>query len=1084
MVDIKAYLDNMTPEQFEKICIELLRFLKPSSYKIIGTRYVKDGGKDIIGTVENVPYEIWAECKKHTRPIGLEEISKNVILVISKEINELFFFSTSKITANARKHISIVSAKHGLKIAFYDDEILIEALSKLPQFSKDTLQNKKCDELAVSVCLSKYENPDSYDFPQNLILDRDCFFYINLFLKNRASKEFSNIHFTWNPSPHIKMNIKEIDNDINLSPCNDRAIQIRCELLDCKNKHKIPDIKIKYVSGNKALCETLRMGIVDPTSLVYLPLIGEKPNFFLINKVKPIFSLPQSTNSNLINIFGESGNGKSRLLKEIVNIAADNDRTIIQFDARKNNDYIIVKELICTLLSIPYNKGNLAFSAENIANILAKRNADSSFAKSIYNFVFENEISESNTYFVKQAILNFLITPIFNEQYVLVFDNVQNLSIAMIDMLTFVIDNLYQRQSNCTIVLSINTEIVPAQNQERINNFFEFLDSLADDYYIPYHCDVMDKKDAKSLYIHSLNNAHTDFIDILVKKSGYRPFDVIMLVKYLQDKKIIYKNQYTWYIKDFKKIDQLISAIPPKTHGMIKERIKLQKENHNEQYWKEFKTVIKSLVYFKNFVPLAFLSYINISEETISEMNNSLFVKYDDVFPAITFFHDNFFRFFEIEKAYSFDADLANKINFWVANNQSLEVPHREVILYNTYIDVGNYEQAKDFGILTIKGAYNNCNYAVSSEIGSQLIKKPLIKLSKQEHFEILYIVANSNREKINHEEGATLFLQAYDYLNKHKDLIYISADEYNKFMHSCVNSQINADSPNTAIKILDNFILSPTLNDYYKFIVYNRYAVAELATGNIENAYNHLLIAENLALQMDSKMYKSIIYSDMAFFHLNAYEDKEKVIHYFKKAYITEADCGNDINRWAEILQQNALRLLLEGQYTMALDEVNKSIEKSQQIGNTFLTIKAMTLKGVIHVYLEDFENALKIMNTALSLCEKYKSIVGKIKLYTNFSALYIANGECEKAKEYSKISFELFKETTFSSVKHKPLFYNYITANSNDYSYEGLLNLLSEFVDENILSRIEDVKYNHVSFNEIPSHGVIKFKNGVFNY
>ena len=110
-MNIQKYIHSLTDEEFEQLCTEYLTLhYKNKNITIHGTRLKKDGGKDIVGTAQDVPYEIWAECKRHNRALGLEKISKNVILVISKGINELIYFSTSDITRNAVKHVSIVAA--------------------------------------------------------------------------------------------------------------------------------------------------------------------------------------------------------------------------------------------------------------------------------------------------------------------------------------------------------------------------------------------------------------------------------------------------------------------------------------------------------------------------------------------------------------------------------------------------------------------------------------------------------------------------------------------------------------------------------------------------------------------------------------------------------------------------------------------------------------------------------------------------------------------------------------------------------------------------------------------------------------
>ena len=134
-MNIQQYIHSLTDEEFEQLCTEYLTLhYKNKNITIHGTRLKKDGGKDIVGTAQDVPYEIWAECKRHNRALGLEKISKNVILVISKGINELIYFSTSDITRNAVKHVSIVAAKHNFSVTFIYGNRLYQELSILPRF--------------------------------------------------------------------------------------------------------------------------------------------------------------------------------------------------------------------------------------------------------------------------------------------------------------------------------------------------------------------------------------------------------------------------------------------------------------------------------------------------------------------------------------------------------------------------------------------------------------------------------------------------------------------------------------------------------------------------------------------------------------------------------------------------------------------------------------------------------------------------------------------------------------------------------------------------------------------------------------
>ena len=164
-MNIQQYIHSLTDEEFEQLCTEYLTLhYKNKNITIHGTRLKKDGGKDIVGTAQDVPYEIWAECKRHNRALGLEKISKNVILVISKGINELIYFSTSDITRNAVKHVSIVAAKHNFSVTFIYGNRLYQELSILPRFqygfekSNEIIKN----DLRISRFFSVFEDTEKY----------------------------------------------------------------------------------------------------------------------------------------------------------------------------------------------------------------------------------------------------------------------------------------------------------------------------------------------------------------------------------------------------------------------------------------------------------------------------------------------------------------------------------------------------------------------------------------------------------------------------------------------------------------------------------------------------------------------------------------------------------------------------------------------------------------------------------------------------------------------------------------------------------------------------------------------------------
>ena len=608
---------NMTPEQFEQECVDLLRYMKPNPYKITGTRYVKDGGKDIRGTVDNVPYEIWAECKKHKRSLGLDDISKNVVLVISNKVNELCFFSTSDITLNAQRNINIVAEKYGFLVSYHYGENLYQLIDNmsLKKNINKAVDNHK--ELGVKCFLTTYKDAEKYSETTTLVLTRDNTFYIDMFLHNNTVELLKNIHIDFLSNDEVIIKIHSSDNDFNMYPYTDRFVRIKGEVLNSRHIHRIPTFTINYELLEKKKKESINCGIVDPTKLIYFPLIGQQQNDFIINKINPIIH-EERAEPKLIDIRGASGNGKSRMIKEICDIGRNHNFRIIQYDCMKRKDISVLKNLLCELFYIPYNNGDITATPQSVLSILEQRGSNTDFDQYIYSFIFKSVYDNETIYYVKQSILHFLTNPLFGEKIILAFDNIQELSIQMLDILKEIIDGLYQKASDCILLICTNTELIPEKNREMVDELLTILELYSDNFQIQYICNEMLLDDAKALYMHALNTDNQYYISKLIEKSGLRPFDIIMIIKYLQDEKIItFQGMSIWYVEDFSKLDKFLISIPDSSKRVLTKRLNKQKENPKSSYWKTFRVVIKLILYFEGYLPVQFVEYIDIDEDDL-----------------------------------------------------------------------------------------------------------------------------------------------------------------------------------------------------------------------------------------------------------------------------------------------------------------------------------------------------------------------------------------------------------------------------------------------------------------------------------
>ena len=162
---------------------------------------------------------------------------------------------------------------------------------------------------------------------------------------------------------------------------------------------------------------------------------------------------------------------------------------------------------------------------------------------------------------------------------------------------------------------------------------------------------------------------------MLLNKSGKRPFDIIMLIHWFYDQNLVNVSTHNMVIPSAKKeIENFINKIPVKSKEIIEQRFKLQKHKSFSfdtalSYFDGFKTVVKSMLYFGGETPIDFLSSLNIDDDVLFELSQSLFFKYMDKYPKIVFYHDNIYRYFEEYEAYQNDRSLSLKIIKWLNEN-------------------------------------------------------------------------------------------------------------------------------------------------------------------------------------------------------------------------------------------------------------------------------------------------------------------------------------------------------------------------------------------------------------------------------
>lgn len=1063
--NVKEYVETLSPKSFEQICVEYLKQLKGDQYSIRGTSFIKDGGKDITGKpVNGVPYEIWAECKKHTRSIGLEDISKNVVLVMSYGVNELIFFSTSNITETAKTHISKVASKHDFSVGFYYGDKLYKALETLPIFSKK-ISVKNNEKINIETHLSKYKNPEMYEKNDIIKLTRDTIFYINIHIENNSCTNLCDVCINIPKCNSMLFNLNPYDNNFKLPSYCEKIVQIQVDVLNTRKKLYIPNFEISYKTNEYTEKQIVSIGCVDPTSLLYFPVVSKKTNDYLLKIVKNKIENPPDF--ACFDIRGISGVGKTRLISEINKIASFSNWNTIIYDGKINKGFTPIKDLLCQLMGLPYLSHKIDISPNDIKNILSFHNDNEEFSDIIYKFIYKDFYDKETLYYLKNIFAYFLTRPYLSTSNIIILDNFQDFYEIVIEFVQELINICDSIKTNLIVCTSVNIEDIPKENNDCINNFFDFLNACPSDTVFTYEIQPLEENEAKILFEHALTNINSksDLLTTLITKCGTLPFDIIMQIKSFQDEQIIeWTKDNLWYIPDFEKFDILINQTPKGSLNLIKRRLRCLKNKFtNSNYstlWEQFKKIIKYLMYFENSLPICFLQDVDIDEETIVYFTESLFFKFDEEKPLLKFYHDNFYRYFSKIKLYCYDVKIAKCIFQWLESNELDTEDEYDSVLLRCYIDATKYEKAKALAIKLINNHLNGRDYNSVISISKLLLNDKHFTLSKEDFLDISIACAESYKGRVNHKRGAEIY---YDLYLKASELeITIPKEKENYFYKNAINSCINSDYLQFALEILNYFNSKPQNDSYFKFLIHDRSAVINLGLGNVYIAESEIQKAKIIANECKQPIWTSIYLSDMGYIAYRGFQDKSKSIDCFKKAYNIIKSNIPYPNRKAELLQQYAFAELLDNHLNTAKDAINESVLICNELKETYLKSKARNLKGIIELYLGNSTKALEIWNDNLELCQNINNHPSQIRTYSNIAAYYLTTMNYKKAIGYMNIAIELLKHSEFSHVHFKELIINYYRISLFNNDDDTLEFIRKSYTDSDLYSYFETLDNN----------------------
>lgn len=762
--------------------------------------------------------------------------------------------------------------------------------------------------------------------------------------------------------------------------------------------------------------------------------------------------------------------------KGIRNSCRKNNWRTKKYDAKKQNDFSIVKDLLASFIGIPYYSGNVNVTLENIKNILKLQNKSISRAEKIFDFLFGADLNNELVYYMEDTFIYYFTNPWYPSKYFISIDNIQELDENVASFFNRIFIKLENIETKIIFILGTNTDFV---GNTEFNKLSSTLKNYDDNYCFIYNIKDMSYSDALLLYSQSLNNPGIDMLSMLVNKSGRRPYDIIMTIKYLQDQKVLeWKNNSVWYIEDYNKFYVFATTIPTPNEQMLSKRLTLLKER--KKIWNKFVIVIKSIMYFQGKVPLDFLQYINIEDIKLEEIIESAFVKYDEKSPDIVFFHDNILRFFSKKLIYSYDKKIANSVIKWFETLDDDEKPENvNHILFKCFLDTKNYKSAYKYGVISAKEYENNYNFKESNKIWSTILKE--IELNVSQEFDIRISLANSYREHLSQNKGAESFNELYEFYKDNEKEINLSLKKKDNFFHRLINANLITDNLKKAEQIANDFEKTSLSSKFYELILFDRYALIYLGLGKLEKAEENIKKAKDIAESENNKLWKSIVYSDYGYISYRVLNDKRMTINYFKKAFDCQDSVHQTLHRKSELLHQKAFYDILNANYNEAYSSAKESVNLCIKLDSSFMCAKAINILAIACLGLHKESEALEHWNKASYICTTTSNINTHIRIYNNIGAYYLINKELKKAKNNFEIALSLYEKTSFHETSYRELFYNLLTYYFYIGDYINAENLVATHSFSELDILFYELQYNK---NSERTFDILRIEDGYFSF
>ncbi len=684
-----------------------------------------DGGKDIVKEISllgDYHSQIWAQCKFHHQTLSFDDISYTLLMAYLRNTNQILIFSYSKVSDTFWDNLSEYITMTRKDVILYADDRLEQLILK----HREKLADEHPEFFPYFPDVRELYD-DTFHTDYQLYIDGgrvtsdETTISINSIceLVITATNQTSN-------TQHVKLALIRnsasrlfcflddlVDQERSIPADHTDSFRIHIKLKRNVNKTGLPSFRLYF--GDKC-ADLYTRKKVNCRWLADTALIGAR-YYDALEKITQNFRYPHF---HLAYIYGKSGVGKSRLIKEIREHCVRTGKRMIYIDSEKK-DISCRKfvELLCskmTLLPIFHEKITVLSNSNEVTMEFATR--------ILYDHTFNiaREWKDTAKFFA------YLMT---NEKFVVAFDNFQHFDSLALKIVDYLITLLKNTTCGSDIILGINTDYI--YKNSVFDEFFYHLKCAcgnAPEFYTEIPLEGFEPHDAE-LYIRECLTYQTGDVNVtqidyeravqkMAEYCGNNPFYIQQYLLYLDQKGILRRSRNTlYYFHDLEGFLNSFNEVPKNVESLIQEREQLFLACRTDELAEKYQSLIY-LINLTKSLPEAVYYAIIEDARLLSELCDMGFLSLAD--GAITPIHSYYMlfyaskyaidgaprgllaRFVEAVERFGMDRDLALPC-FWAKNCLGM-AGFEDLQLVAVQINSWNFDCASfDFCLKSISNA-------------------------------------------------------------------------------------------------------------------------------------------------------------------------------------------------------------------------------------------------------------------------------------------------------------------------------------------------------------------------------------------